>query len=160
MKDFVNQDISETNQDEESDEEDKEDTSKQNSKRSATEQLTVPLPIPVTLPVISTPILDIPMKSEEVKNEIVIPSEVKEVPQTIVIEDKPTVRFGQFNALFDSDNPSDSDMIYEQKESEENEEVPALEILDESGTPLSENLDFEDLESSSEGISSTDYEEL
>jgi hypothetical protein len=83
-------------------------------------------------------------------------------PQTIIIEDKPTVRFGEFDAVFDSDNPMESDMIFEPKDQDE-EEVPALEILDETGMPLSEGIDFDDLDenkNTSDGIEDGDYEVL
>jgi hypothetical protein len=103
---------------------------------------------------------------EQPTNQIIEPvvSQVEQnitVPQTIVIEDKPTVRFGEFDAVFDSDNPMESDMIFEPKD--EDDEVPALEILDEQGAPLSEGLDFDDLDekkSTSEEIEDGDYEVL
>ena len=85
----------------------------------------------------------------------------------ITIDDKPTVRFGEFNAMFDSDHPSDSDLIMESKESEEtrptseNESGPVLQILEEEGTSLdmdAESLD--ELSAPSESIGLDDYEEL
>jgi hypothetical protein len=82
-------------------------------------------------------------------------------PPTIVIDEKPNVRFGEFDAVFDSDNPHGSDMIYDPKGDEE--EVPALEILDEQGTSLAEGLDFDDLDEKSpapEELGMGDYEEL
>jgi hypothetical protein len=80
-------------------------------------------------------------------------------PQTIIIDDKPSVTFGDFNAHFDSDNPDDSDMVYDSKE----DDVPDLEILDDSGEPLSAGIDFDSLdnnEEEAERIGEEDYEEL
>lgn len=59
----------------------------------------------------------------------------------IVIDEKPTVQFGEFDAVFDLDNPMNSDMIFEPKD----DNVPALEISDECGIPLSEEFDFDSL---------------
>jgi len=67
------------------------------------------------------------------------PNEVS--PPRIIIEDKPTVKFGEFNAMFDSEDPDNSDMIHQ----EENDE-PVLEILDDVGTSLSSGLDFINLD--------------
>ena len=94
------------------------------------------------------------------KNEIIIPQQ--EAPQTIVIDEKPTVRFGEFDAVFDSDNPLDSDMIFEPKDGDEEDSVPDLEILDEVGQPLGFD-DFEDLDKKEEAPQSLgdgDYESL
>jgi len=74
--------------------------------------------------------------------------------QTIIINDKQHVRFGEFNAHFDSENPNESDMIYDS-----NEEVPDLEILDESGAPLS-SIDFDSLDEMPQSITTDEYEEL
>jgi hypothetical protein len=126
----------------------------------------------VNLPVVNEPVVT---KEEETpKNEIVIPSQTSvpqtsvpqtSVSQTIVIEDKPNVRFGEFDAVFDMGNPMDSDMIYEPKDEEHDiDETPALEILDEVGAPLSEGIDFDDLndkKSDDEGLlGEGDYEVL
>lgn len=95
------------------------------------------------------------------ENIIVTPSEqgCQTGAPTIIIDDKPTVKFGEFNAMFDSDHPSDSEMVYDSKE----DEVPDLEILDENGTPLSAGVDFDSLnenENDNEVIGESDYEEL
>ena len=75
--------------------------------------------------------------------------------QTIIINDKPSVRFGEFNTVFDSENPNDSDMIYESQE-----EVPDLQILEEIGAPLS-GIDFDNLnEESSKCLDINEYEVL
>jgi hypothetical protein len=99
----------------------------------------------------------IPVIQEIPKNEIHIPNE--ESVQTIIINDKPTVRFGEFDAVFDSDNPDKSDMIYEPKDvDDEEEDVPVLEILDEQGIPLAEGIDFD--EKLGENFEVDDYESL
>ena len=52
-------------------------------------------------------------------------------------------------------------MVYEPKDDED--DVPALEILDEQGTPLYEGLDFDDLEevpAVPEDLGLGDYEDL
>jgi hypothetical protein len=80
---------------------------------ATTEASVEPLPAPIVISVETTP-----------KNEIVLPSEVVQLPpQTIIIEDKPTVRFGEFDAIFDSDHPMDSDMIYDPKDGDENDDA-------------------------------------
>ena len=79
-------------------------------------------------------------------------------PQTIIIDEKPNVQFGEFHAVFDMDNPEQSDMIFDSKE---DEDTPDLEILDDIGAPLSEGLDYDDLDDDKpQGISENDYEEL
>lgn len=186
LKDFVNSEGNESNEgnegneaadDEDSDNE-KEDDTKESTKEipqeitipqpvtvpevvpetttattATTEASVEPLPAPIVISVETTP-----------KNEIVQPSEVVQLPpQTIIIEDKPTVRFGEFDAIFDSDHPMDSDMIYDPKDGDENDDVPALEILDDVGIPLSEGLDFDSLDEKKDGneeMGVGDYEEL
>jgi hypothetical protein len=93
------------------------------------------------------------------KNEVIIPP--LDTPQTIIIDEKPNVRFGEFDAVFDSDNPLDSDMIFEPKDGDE-DSVPDLEILDEIGQPLAMD-DFEDLDRKEEApqeLGDGDYEPL
>jgi hypothetical protein len=97
--------------------------------------------------------------TESAKNEVIIPQEP--TPQTIIIDEKPNVRFGEFDAVFDSDNPLDSDMIFEPKDGDD-DSVPDLEILDEIGQPLGMG-DFEDLdrkEEAPESLGTNDYETL
>jgi len=96
---------------------------------------------------------------ESIKDEVIIPQE--STPQTIIIDEKPTVRFGEFDAVFDSDNPLESDMIFEPKDGDD-DSVPDLEILDEIGQPLVIG-DFEDLdrkEEAPESLETGDYETL
>jgi len=139
---------------------------------------------PITPVSSSTPITPATITPEPIapKNEIVIPSDtgisssissamssIANIPatissviesvmpqqsQTIIIEDKPTVRFGQFDAVFDSENPSQSDMIYDPKELDE--QIP--DQIDSVAESLEEGLDFDSLDT--ETMSPGDYEEL
>lgn len=151
LKDFVNHDssvpVGSDTKDEDSDEEEKK------------EDFAVPPPV-LEQAMAALPTLTIPDSATD---------HVDAQPSTpvITIDDKPTVRFGEFNAMFDSDHPSDSDLIMESKESEEtrptseNESGPVLQILEEEGTSLdmdAESLD--DLSAPSESIGLDDYEEL
>ena len=169
LKDFVNNDG-----------DDGEDDDSEDEKEEETKEIKTPneivIPQPVSIPeIIEQPIsTDIPIneKTDELlssvqefpKNEIIEPRGIiqQTAPQTIVIDDKPTVRFGEFDAVFDTENPHESDMIYEPKDEDE-DDVPALEILDEEGTPLTDGLDFDELEEKPDGPESLgigDYEEL
>lgn len=100
-------------------------------------------PLP-ELPFISEPLPSIPISNE---------------PQMIILDDKPSVRFGQFDAVFDSDHPTDSEMIYDPKESD-TDETPDLEIMDDNGSPLGDD-DFDTMDGGiSSPIGMDDYEEL
>ncbi len=183
LKDFVNMDSSDHTAEEDSDEEEtdkKEDVTK-TSNESLTESNATLLPnpsislsqtstvTPVTTPSVTTPSVEslittsVPQVTNEVVSSVIEErvEEKKELPQTIVIEDKPAVRFGEFDAVFDSDHPSDSEMIFDPKESDTEEQVPDLEILDDSGVPLSDDF-VESLDSSEESVTigMGDYEEL
>uniref|UniRef100_A0A6C0DUF7 Uncharacterized protein n=1 Tax=viral metagenome TaxID=1070528 RepID=A0A6C0DUF7_9ZZZZ len=172
LKDFVNNEGNEGNEaadDEDSDNE-KEDDTKEATKEIP-QEITIPEPVsvPETVPETTTAAVNTveppPAPVESIpKNEIVQLSEVVQLPpQTIIIEDKPTVRFGEFDAVFDSDHPMDSDMIYDPKDGDENDDVPALEILDDVGAPLSEGIDFDSLDEKKDGneeMGVGDYEEL
>ena len=90
---------------------------------------------------------------------------VQQSAPTIIIDDKPSVRFGEFDAVFDSDHPMDSDMIYEPKDEDGEDDVPVLDILEGAGTSLSAGLDFDSLDNTdnsdaSDEIKADDYEEL
>jgi hypothetical protein len=105
---------------------------------------------------------------------ITVPEPVAPLPQqpstpVIMLDDKPTVRFGEFNAMFDSEHPTDSDMIMESNETEESvpssehESGPVLQILEEEGTSMENDLEIETLDefnAPSESIGLDDYEEL
>ena len=108
--------------------------------------------------------LDVPtsllIKSVSNPTENVKSDEIIQQPaQTIIIDDKPTVSFGEYDAVFDSENPHQSDMIYDPKDGDEND-VPALEILDEQGISLAEGVDFDNLDEPREELATDDYESL
>jgi len=99
---------------------------------------TVPtVPVPVPVPTIEEPEVEEP---EEPQNH-----------QTIIIKEKPNVQFGKFNAMFDSDNPDESNMVCESNE------IPDLQILEGSSEPLS-GIDFDNLEESK--LENNEYEIL
>lgn len=179
LKDFVNGDNTDTPNDEDSDD-DNDDTNNEDQKEddehnlTTSEQInqisssTTPPPI-VELPITNTNTQEIPIQNNPIDtnstdmSQVAQVQQVSQVPQTIVIEDKPNVRFGEFDAVFDSDNPMESDMIFEPKDEDEDDNVPVLEVLDEVGIPLSEGLDFDNLDdtnSNNNEISEDDYEEL
>jgi outer membrane biosynthesis protein TonB len=155
LKDFVNQDVTEEDSDDEPEKKD---------------ELTVPPAVSITA---EEPIKE--LKEEPPVVPVVAPIEEKAVEekpleekpaeqQTIIIDDKPTVRFGQFDAVFDSDHPNDSDMIYDPKEGEEEDtnekDAPVLEIMEEGGISLMDGVDFDVLDAKNEDIGLEDYEEL
>ena len=145
LKDFVNQDVTEEDSDDEPEK----------------KELTIPPPVSIAAEELKKEPLTVPaVVSVEEK-----PVEEKPVEQqTIIIDDKPTVRFGQFDAVFDSDHPNDSDMIYDPKENEEEDipekDAPVLEIMEEGGSSLMDGLDFDTLDAKNEDIGLEDYEEL
>jgi hypothetical protein len=155
LKDFVNQDVTEEDSDDEPEKKD---------------ELTVPPAVSITAeepkkelkeePQVVQTVAPIEEKAVEEK-----PLEEKSsVQQTIIIDDKPTVRFGQFDAVFDSDHPHDSDMIYDPKEGEEEDanekDAPVLEIMEEGGSSLMDGVDFDVLDAKNEEMGSDDYEVL
>jgi hypothetical protein len=187
LKDFVNNDggYEEGEEEDDSDNEDKEEEVKETIKETPpAAELTVPPPVAITEAVTAKPVENLPteVKAEsaaeipinvpdvihdatvasDVKNEVVVPPPVQQsVPQTIIIDDKPNVKFGEFDAVFDSDNPQDSDMIFDPKD-EDDSDVPAIEILEEAGVPLIDGTDFDDLDDKkdSDNLGIGDYEEL
>jgi hypothetical protein len=178
LKDFVNNDtgVQEEGEEEESDDE-KEEKEEREAPKEIQPEINIPPPVAVSEPAkLPEPDTQLEVKPEptptpppapvveSVTNEVVESKVEQQVnPPTIVIDDKPTVRFGEYDTVFDSDNPQGSDMIYDPKDGDGEDEVPALEILDEQGTPLTEGLDFDDLEEkpqTSEGLGVGDYEEL
>lgn len=172
LKDFVNNDGNDGNDDDDSDEDDVKETPKEigiprpvtiseetigSTNTSIPNNITEAPPINIEEPV-KTVLEPVSIESNP-KNEVVYPTQ-QDAPQMIVIDDKPNVRFGEFDAVFDSDHPMDSDMVYDPKDGED-DDVPALEILDDAGAPLSEGLDFDDLdETKNESSAIEDYEEL
>ena len=166
LKDFVNHD-SASKEDEDSDEETekKEDLTVPPSVDINTQESSISSVVATPEPVhehVTEPV-SMPMAQPEAS----IPQE----PSTpiIVLDDKPTVRFGEFNAMFDSDHPTDSDLILESKEKEEtvsnsdHESGPVLQILEEEGIPMENDMEIETLDEFNapfESIGLGDYEEL
>lgn len=79
----------------------------------------------------------------------------------INIEERPVVQFTDFDAVFDSDNPFDSEMVFDPKdqEADDSDESPGLEILDTQGAPIADDFDFDTLDNN-ENTSITDYDVL
>ena len=178
LKDFVNHDSSSPTgldtKDEDSDEEEekKEEFAVPPSisdipLNTSPEQVITPPPATVALP----PLI-ISSSTNSATNDVTdsvmnnVPAAQPSTP-VITIDEKPNVRFGEFNAMFDSEHPTDSDLIMESTESEEsrptpdNESGPVLQILEEEGTSL--DMDAESLDNfdaPSESIGLDDYEEL
>jgi hypothetical protein len=162
LKDFVTHD-SASKEDEDSDEE-----------IEKKEELTVPPSVDINAQESSiTSVVGIPEPVLEhvalplAKPELLIPQE----PSTpvIMLDDKPTVRFGEFNAMFDSEHPTDSDLIMESNEKEESvtsmdhDSGPVLQILEEEGSSMENDLEIESLDefnAPSESIGLGEYEEL
>jgi hypothetical protein len=160
LKDFVNHD-SASKEDEDSDEE----TEKK-------EELTVPPPVNMNTQEVSEASVPAPasLMSEAISESVAGPSIPKETSTgVIMLDNKPTVRFGEFNAMFDSEHPTDSDMILESNENEEtisnseHDSGPVLHILEEQGTSMENDMEIETLDefnAPSESIGLGDYEEL
>ena len=189
LKDFVNnegdgEEESEEDKEDKEDKEEKENKEEKEEKREeeekdvikSPEEITISqstlvkplseIPPPVSLDVPITPVVQVANLATEPNMIESSNKELKEIQQqpaqTIIIDDKPTVSFGEYDAVFDSDNPHQSDMIYDPKDGDENN-VPALEILDEQGISLAEGLDFDDLdekEAKPEDLGTDDYESL
>jgi Family of unknown function (DUF5764) len=185
LKDFVNNEGEEESDEEKDDKEEKEEKDDKDEAEEK-EELTIPqslsvksvteIPPPVSLDV---PISSVPeattteqpvqpiepvqsIQSIEPVHAEHIAKPKPQSSQTIIIDDKPTVSFGEYDAVFDSENPQQSDMIYDPKDGDEND-VPALEILDDQGTSLAEGIDFYDLdnrEAIPEDLATDDYESL
>jgi hypothetical protein len=93
-----------------------------------------------------------PVKQDE-------PETNNQIPQTIVIDTKPSVTFGEFNAVFDPDHPTESELVYDSNE----DDIPDLDILEEKGVPLSAGLDYDNLDDTQNEIgkiSEDEYEVL
>lgn len=175
LKDFVNHD-STSKEDEDSDEEiekkeeltvppsvdiNTQDTSVVQSVAEVNTPVPEPVPEPVSEPVPALVPESVPASEPTLSKEPSTP--------VIMLDSKPTVRFGEFNAMFDSDHPADSDLILESKEKEESiagsdhESGPVLQILEEEGTSIENDMDIEALDEfngPSESIGADDYEEL
>ena len=172
LKDFVHHDSDETKDD--SDEEEPKEAPLEpmpSAPLSAT-PLAAPMAVPmvaVETPLSATPLLaEAPLVAAEAPlvavEEPSLP--VPEPTPTIVLDDKPTVRFGLFDAVFDSEQPEESGMVDAAEEAEDeppsSEDGPVLQIIEEDGIPLAEEDGLESLDpfSASEDIGAEDYEEL
>jgi hypothetical protein len=172
LKDFVNHD-STTDASALKEEEDSDDETEKK------EDLTVPPSVDLNTQEasIASVASEVPVPISTTTHEPVsvpAPEPIAPLPQepstpVIMLDDKPTVRFGEFNAMFDSDHPSDSDLILESNENEEtvsssdHESGPVLQILEEEGISMENDLDVETLDvlnAPSESIGLNDYEEL
>jgi hypothetical protein len=181
LKDFMNQNVSDTTEDDSDDE-------KETKETNESKELVIPEPVSA----IQTSILDVPLGTEnkeepkeetkpdskeepkeETKSET--KSETKEEtkeetksalkvesPTTIDLNDKKNVSFGKYNTVFSTENPDDTDMIIDIKDEESNDgdHVPALEIMEGDGKQLTDEFDFDNLDGAVESISSGEYEEL
>jgi hypothetical protein len=90
------------------------------------------------------------------------PEEKKDSNPTIVLTDKHNVSFGKYNTVFSTEHPEESDMVIDIRddESTDGEHVPALEIMEGSGQPLTDEIDFDTLDGPVESMGVGDYEEL
>lgn len=172
LKDFMNQDVSDTTPEEDSDEEDKEPAEPKEVKESKDPKNEIVIPSAVSLssdaPLSSiTSIVEplLAMVKPEPKPEPEPepkPEETKDSNPTIVLTDKHNVSFGKYNTVFNTERPEDSDMVIDIRddESTDGDHVPALEIMEESGQPLRDEIDFDTLDGPVESMGSGDYEEL
>jgi hypothetical protein len=185
LKDFMNQDVADTTPEEDSDEEDKEPKEvkevkevkeepkepKEEPKESKEEpkelknEIIIPSAVslstePITSSIASSfnssvvePLMAM-MKPEEKKEDSSNP--------TIVLTDKHNVSFGKYNTVFSTEHPEESDMVIDIRddESTDGEHVPALEIMEGSGQPLKDEIDFDTLDGPVESMGVGDYEEL
>ena len=177
LKDFVNNDFGEGAEEEESDSEDEKEVEKPKEEpkeeihesidlpepKSLESVISLPTPEPTPEPIVESihPLQEDQLESEEVLPSVMDTPAEPTTPQMIIIDDKPGVKFSEFDAVFDSDHPENSDLVYYPKDGME-DGVPDLEILEESGIPLSEEIDFDNLDKKddSNNIDSIDYEEL
>ena len=179
LKDFMNQDVADTTPDEDSDEEDKEKELKEvkevkeeekEVKESKDPKNEIVIPSAVSLssdaPISSLtsivePILAM-MKPEPKLEEPKSEEPNSDSNPTIVLTDKHNVSFGKYNTVFSTEHPEDSDMVIDIRddESTDGDHVPALEIMEGSGQPLRDEIDFDTLDGPVESMGSGDYEEL
>ena len=160
LKDFVNHDTAEPTKDEDSDEE---------SEPKVPDQVMLSAPVPAVAPEPLPAALPVPVPAIAPLSVDMPVQDVPPAPSTpvIVLDNKPAVRFGEFNSMFDSENPTNSDMILESNEKEdvplEQSSGPVLEILEEEGISLDQEMGMETLDSldaPSEAMGADDYEEL
>ena len=109
-----------------------------------------------------------PVEAEAVEAEAEAEAvEVESNVPTIVLENKPMVRFGEFNTVFDMGDPLNSDLIFDQNDESkdvpkefQSDKSPVITILDDA-TPLDDNIDFDTMiKAPLESIDEDDYDEL
>ena len=170
LKDFMNHDVSDNTEEESDDEK---------------ESKELVIPDPVSTIHVNSSTLDVPLGTDnkEVDPELKVetkvetkietkvevdpeqeqePKPTEELPTTIDLNDKKNVSFGKYNTVFSTEHPEDSDMIIDIKDEESNDgdHVPALEIMEDNGKPLMDDIDFDNLDGPVESICSEEYEEL
>jgi hypothetical protein len=179
LKDFMNQDVSDNTVEEESDDE----------KESEKEPKELVIPEPVSAIQVNSSTLDVPLGTDNKEVESKVepkvepkadpepkvdpepkadpepkpePKPKEELPTTIDLNEKKNVSFGKYNTVFSTEHPEDSDMIIDIKDEESNDgdHVPALEIMEDNGKPLMDDIDFDNLDGPVESICSEEYEEL
>jgi len=162
LKDFVNIDAAEMGE-EESDSESEDEMEKPVQPVATVPELVTLPDTAASLPVESVETVQpVETTPEPIQEETAPVAEVTP-PPTIVIDTKPSVQFSEFDAVFDSEHPENSDLVYYPKEDDE-KSIPDLEILEEAGTPLTEDDVFDLLDdkkdSEVKGIESLEYEDL
>ncbi len=100
--------------------------------------------------------VEIPKVEEQLNSIVESTTNNEQQPPMIYVDEKPEVQFGDFDAVFDTENPDGSEMI---SAKDEDDDTPALEILDDSGVPLSEDVEFDSLdENAPQSISQDEYD--
>jgi len=165
LKDFVSQDSKEDSDEEDVQEEKKEEIAVPPEIALPTEEVPPPKEEPMEAVKEEPPKKEEPSFIESLQETLstALTPEKPAVPQVIVIDDKPKVSFGPFNSLFSSDASDDSDMIQDAEEDDSKNEIsPVLEIMEETGTSLSDGVDFDSLDSAeaSESLDMDEYETL
>jgi hypothetical protein len=186
LKDFMNQDVADTTPEEDSDEEDKEPKESKEEPKESKEELKEPkelkelkeelkeskelkneIIIPSAVSLSDQPTTSFASITSSIVEPLMAmmkPEEKKEDSSnpTIVLTDKHNVSFGKYNTVFSTEHPEESDMVIDIRddESTDGEHVPALEIMEGSGQPLKDEIDFDTLDGPVESIGAGDYEEL
>lgn len=184
LKDFVNMDVSDTNDthndknDEDSDSEDEDEGVRKgeldntpiekSEEMAAMESETVSnqTPNPIIpesvhnqtpeIPELIQNLQETPLATPLITQILQQPS-TEQMPQMIYVDEKPEVQFADFDAVFDTENPDGSEMI--SAKDEDDDDTPALEILDDAGIPLSDEMEFDSLdENAPQNISSDEYD--
>jgi hypothetical protein len=154
LKDFVSLDESDEEQgDEEEEHGGEEDTEGSVKGSKQAEEPSQPAPIENATP--SNPVIseqedeavtDSGEQEPEQESPSVNDNSESAAPVIVVEDEKPNVRFSEYDSVIDTENPDGSDMVFEPKNGDDSDdEFPALEILEETGTPMTEN-DFESLD--------------